>query len=83
MKNRDKLVNHVGFLHQDELVEAFGEEILITSSHSQKSGSSNLKKSGFNSTPRKDKKVTIVEEQQVMCMGSPEYNLQGKPMSGK
>jgi len=37
----------------------------------------------FNNTPRKDKKVTIVEEQQVMCMGSPEYNLQGKPMSGK
>ncbi len=83
MANRDKLVNHVGFLHQDELIEAFGEEIPITSPHSQKSVMSSIKKSAFNSTPRRDKKVTIVEEQQVMHMGSPEYNLQGKPMSGK
>ena len=83
MANRDKLVNHVGFLHQDELVEAFGEEIPITSPQSQKSVKSSIKQSAFNSTPRRDKKVTIVEEQQDMRMGSPEYNLHGKPMSGK
>ena len=83
MANRDKLVNHVGFLHQDELVEAFREVIPITSPQSRKSVKSSIKQSAFNSTPRRDKKVTIVEEQQDMRMGSPEYNLQGKPMSGK
>ena len=79
MLNGDKLAHHVGYYHLEQLIEAFGEEVPITSPQSQKSTGSNLRYSAFN-TPKNStlKKVTIVEGSQDMrnqVVDSPEYDL--------